>query len=157
MIKLAFFKQEDFSGINYTLDEQQQQYTATTEKALQRIKDRNDSKAFAVTVFEDEKPAGFFVLDFGDDKFELTDNKNSVLLRSLSVNPELQGKGIGKTAMQKTDDFVERNFPECDEIVLAVNQKNNSAYHVYLKTGYITNEKTIIGRSGPQYVMSKKF
>ncbi|MDQ0780311.1 GNAT family N-acetyltransferase [Chryseobacterium sp. W4I1] len=157
MISLAFFKKEDFFGVNYTLDEEQKQYTSTAEKALQRIKDKNDSKAFAVTVFEDKKPAGFFVLDFGDDKFELTDNKNSVLLRSLSVNPELQGKGIGKAAMQKADDFVKLNFPQCDEIVLAVNHKNHSAYHVYLKTGYIKHEKTIIGRSGPQYVMSKKF
>lgn len=157
MISLSFFKQEDFSGVNYTLGEEQKQYTSTAEKALQRIKDRSDSKAFAVTIFEDENPAGFFVLDFGEDKFELTDNKNSVLLRSLSVNPELQGKGIGKAAMQKTDDFVKVNFPECDEIVLAVNQKNNSAYHIYIKAGFIKNDKIIIGRSGPQYVMSKKF
>ncbi|PIF44423.1 acetyltransferase (GNAT) family protein [Chryseobacterium sp. 52] len=156
MISLAFFKQEDFSGVNYILDEEQQKYTSGAEKALQRIKDRNDSQGFAVTVFKDEEPAGFFVLDFGEDKFELTENEHSVLLRSLSVNPELQGRGIGKAAMQKADDFVREQFPDCDEIVLAVNQKNLSAYHIYLKTEYVYEGKTIIGRSGPQYVMSKK-
>jgi N-acetylglutamate synthase-like GNAT family acetyltransferase len=36
------------------------------------------------------------VLDFGKDKFELTDNESSVLVRSLSVNPQMQGRGIGK-------------------------------------------------------------
>jgi hypothetical protein len=42
------------------------------------------------------------------------------------------------------------------KLVLAVNQKNESAYHIYLKAGYIYDGKTRIGRSGPQYLMYKK-
>ncbi|WP_223606885.1 N-acetyltransferase [Chryseobacterium sp. OSA05B] len=156
MVSLAFFKQEDFSGLNYALDETQQQYTATVEDALKRISERNDSEAFAITVFEDDQPSGFFVLDFGEDKLELTDNKKSVLIRSLSINPGLQGKGIGKKAMEIVGEFVKKNFQDCNEIVLAVNQKNIPAYHVYLKTGYLYDGKTRMGRSGPQYLMYKK-
>ncbi|HCA07112.1 GNAT family N-acetyltransferase [Chryseobacterium sp.] len=156
MVRLELFKQEDFSALNYALDENQQQYTSTVEQALNRISERNDSKAFSVTVFEDDEPAGFFVLDFGDDKFELTDNTQSALLRSLSINPVLQGRGIGKEAMQIVDEFVKKTFPDCDEIVLAVNQKNLSAYHLYLKTGYAYDGKSRMGRSGPQYLMYKK-
>ncbi|MCT2561291.1 GNAT family N-acetyltransferase [Chryseobacterium herbae] len=156
MINLAFFKQEDFSGLNYALDENQQQYTSTVEQALKRISERNDSEAFAITVFEDDQPSGFFVLDFGEDKLDLTDNKKSVLIRSLSINPGLQGRGIGKGAMQIVDEFVKENFQDCNEIVLAVNQKNIPAYHVYLKTGYLYDGKSRMGRSGPQYLMYKK-
>lgn len=68
----------------------------------------------------------------------------------------MQGRGIGKIAMMLIDDFVRKNFKQCDEIVLAVNQKNDSAYHIYLKAGYIFDGKTRIGRSGPQYLMYKK-
>lgn len=157
MTSLEFFKEQDFAELNYALDESQQQFTSTVEKALDRIQERNDGKAFAVTIFEDKKPAGFFVLDFGEDKRDLTDNEKSVLLRSLSINPGLQGKGIGKSAMHKVDGFVREHFPDCDEIVLAVNQKNISAYHIYLKAGYLYDGKTRIGRSGPQYLMHKKF
>lgn len=156
MVSLEFFKQEDFSELHYVLDENQLQYTSTAKQALQRIEDRNDSNGFAITVFDDAKPCGFFVLDFGEDKFELTDNKKSVLLRSLSINPNVQGKGIGKAAMQTVDDFVKQNFPDCNEIVLAVNQKNRAAYHIYLKTGYLYDGKSRMGRSGPQYLMYKK-
>ncbi|KMQ58571.1 GNAT family acetyltransferase [Chryseobacterium angstadtii] len=156
MIYLELFKQEDFIKLNYALDEDQLQYTSTVEKALQRIKDRSDLKEFPVTVFENQEPAGFFVLDFGNDKLDLTDNESSVLLRSLSINPDFQGKGIGKAAMQIVDEFVRQNFTDCDEIVLAVNQRNVPAYHIYLKTGYLYDGKTRIGRSGPQYLMSKK-
>ncbi|MGG5209885.1 GNAT family N-acetyltransferase [Chryseobacterium sp. MIQD13] len=156
MIILKFFKEQDFTELDYTLDENQLQYTSNVKKALERIKENNDSKSFAVTIFQDEKPAGFFVLDFGGDKLDLTDNEKSVLLRSLSVNPDLQGKGIGKEAMQKADDFVKENFHDCDEIVLAVNQRNLSAYHIYLKAGYLYDGKSRMGRSGPQYLMYKK-
>lgn len=156
MIRLAFFEPKDIVEVGYDLDENQSRFTATARQALQNIEEREDNDAFPITIFDDETPVGFFVLDFGKDKFELTDNENSVLVRSLSINPNRQGTGIGKTAMAMMDDFVRENFKSCDEIVLAVNQKNDSAYHIYLKVGYIYEGKTRMGRSGPQYLMHKK-
>lgn len=156
MIRLEFFKQEDLSKVSYSLDENQLRFTATAEQALQNIEKRDDNDAFPITILEDEIPVGFFVLDFGEDKFELTDNKNSVLIRSLSVNPEMQGKGMGKQAMMQVDDFIRNHFKDCNEIVLAVNEKNELAYHIYLTVGYIYEGKNRIGRSGPQYLMYKK-
>ncbi|SDQ16022.1 Protein N-acetyltransferase, RimJ/RimL family [Chryseobacterium soldanellicola] len=156
MVHLKFYASEDFSELNYALDETQIQYTSTAEMALQRIKERADGKAFPVTIFEDEKPSGFFVLDFGNDKFDLTDNVNSVLLRSLSVNPQLQGKGIGKAAMLEVDQFVKNHFKDCEEIVLGVNFNNPGAYDLYIKVGYHHEGKTMIGRNGPQRIMYKK-
>jgi len=155
MIHLEFFKPEDLSGVSYALDENQMRFTATAQQALQSISERDDD-AFPVTIFENDQVVGFFVLDFGKDKFELTDDKTSVLLRSLSVNPQMQGRGIGKIAMLEVGNFVKNHFGDCKEIVLAVNQKNDSAYHIYLQSGYIFDGKTRIGRSGPQYLMYKK-
>jgi len=156
MVHLKFYEQKDFPGVNYTLDENQLQYTATAEQALQRIEEREDTLAFPITILKDEDPCGFFVLDFGDDKLELTDNKDAMLLRSFSINPELQGKGIGKQVMIQLDEFVRENFKDCDEIVLAVNQNNASAYHLYIRTGYRDEGKIRIGRSGPQHILYKK-
>ncbi|WP_312397991.1 GNAT family N-acetyltransferase [Chryseobacterium sp.] len=156
MVRLQFFRPEDLSGVNYTLNELQLQYTSTAEFALNRISERNTGLEFAVTIFNDEEIAGFFTLDFGEDKLDLTDNQNSTLLRSLSINPEMQGKGIGKNAMIQVDDFVRKNFKDCNEIVLAVNQNNISTYELYLKVGYLYEGKSRIGRSGPQYLMFKR-
>ncbi|WP_343681312.1 GNAT family N-acetyltransferase [Chryseobacterium arthrosphaerae] len=156
MIHLKFFIPEHLAGVSYVLDENQMRFTATAQQALQNISERDDSDAFPITIFEDDIPAGFFVLDFGKDKLDLTDNQDSVLIRSLSVNPQMQGRGIGKLAMMKVDEFVREHFKNCNELVLAVNQKNDSAYHIYLQAGYIYDGKTRIGRSGPQYLMHKK-
>ncbi|MGG7552952.1 GNAT family N-acetyltransferase [Chryseobacterium arthrosphaerae] len=156
MIHLKFFTPEHLTRVSYALDENQMRFTATAQQALQNISERDDSDAFPITIFEDDIPAGFFVLDFGKDKLDLTDNQDSVLIRSLSVNPQMQRRGIGKRAMMKVDEFVREHFKNCNELVLAVNQKNDSAYHIYLQAGYIYDGKTRIGRSGPQYLMHKK-
>lgn len=155
MVSLHFFKSEDILELGYTLDENQSLFTATVKQALEHIEERNDGLSYPTTILYEGKPAGFFVLDFGEDKFDLPQNKSAVLLRSFSINPLLQGKGIGKSAMMNLDDFVKENFRECAEIVLAVNEKNSSAYQLYIKTGYVFDGKTRMGRSGPQYLMHK--
>jgi hypothetical protein len=54
------------------------------------------------------------------------------------------------------DEFVKNHFDGCDEIVLAVNHNNTIAYEIYLKTGYFYDGKSRKGRSGPQFLLSKK-
>lgn len=85
----------------------------------------------------------------------MTENKDSVLLRSLSINPDFQGKGVGKSVMMIIDDFIKEHFKDCNEIVLSVNERNDFAFEIYLKQHYIYDGKKIAGRSGPQFVMSK--
>lgn len=159
MISLKFYEPENFPELDYILDDIQSQYTATAKQSLEKIEERNQKEdffAYPITIFQNEKVAGFFVLDFGDDKFDLTENPDSVLLRSLSINPAFQGQGIGKSAMMEVDHFIKEHFSDCNEIVLAVNEQNKSAFQLYSKTGYIFDGKTRMGRSGPQYLMYKK-
>ncbi|MCU7612927.1 GNAT family N-acetyltransferase [Chryseobacterium sp. GMJ5] len=159
MINLKFYKPDHLPELDYALDDIQSQFTATAKQALEKIEERNlndDFFAYPITIFYNEKAAGFFVLDFGDDKLDLTENKNAVLLRSLSVNPDFQGKGIGKQAMIEVDLFIREHFSECDEIVLAVNEKNTVAFQIYSNTGYQYEGKMRDGRSGPQFLMTKK-
>lgn len=157
MITLSFYKSEDFEDLtSYSLDELQSQFTAMPKATLEIIKEKNTGDKFPVTIFYQDKAVGFFVLDFGEDKFELTENENSTLLRSLSINPDYQGKGIGKTSMIILSDFVKDSFPECDEIVLAVNFNNKSAYDLYLKCGFEDQDKTRQMSKGWQNLLSKK-
>lgn len=159
MTELKFYQPEDLSELDYVLDDIQSQYTAAAKQSLEKIEERNqrgDFFAYPVTIFYQEKIAGFFVLDFGEDKFDLTENADSVLLRSLSINPDFQGKGIGKSAMTEADHFIRKHFTDCNEIVLAVNEKNIHAFQLYNETGYEFEGKTREGRSGTQLLMFKK-
>ncbi|MDQ1095021.1 MULTISPECIES: GNAT family N-acetyltransferase [Chryseobacterium] len=156
MVSLRFFQPEDLSELSYSLDEVQDKNTSLAAKALERIRHRNTGEEFPVTALYDGMPAGFLSLDFGEDKYDLTENLKAVLFRSFSVNPSLQGKGIGTSIMLELDRFIKNYFKDCNEIVLAVNQQNHSAYQLYLRTGYSYEGKSRIGRNGPQDVLSKK-
>jgi len=159
MTELKFYQSEDLSELDYILDDIQSQYTATAKQSLEKIEERNqrgDFFAYPITIFYQEKIAGFFVLDFGEDKFDLTENADSVLSRSLSIKTDFQGKGIGKSAMTEADHFIREHFTDCNEIVLAVNEKNTHAIKLYNETGYEFEGKTREGRSGTQFLMFKK-
>ena len=156
MVTLKNYNPEDFPKINYILSEEQMQFTALPENALQRIKERNDGKKHPICILQNEEIVGFFVLDTSDDKKELSENEQAILLRSLSINPLFQGKGIAKEAMFLVPDFVKKYFPNHNEIVLAVNSQNHLAYQLYLKTNYVDEGKTNKGRNGLQHVLSLK-
>ena len=157
MIKLVKYNPSHLKNLSdYALDETQKPFTALPLEALDRIAQRNDSEnAHPITILLDEKPIGFFVLDSGPDKSELTNNQHAFLLRSLSINPQYQGKGYGKIAMKLIDKFVIKNFSEINEIVLVVNQKNKAAYNLYLKVGYLDEGKTRISVKGLQHILTK--
>ncbi|WP_100076763.1 GNAT family N-acetyltransferase [Chryseobacterium camelliae] len=156
MVSLRFFQPEDLAELSYSLDEVQAGNTSLAAKALERFRQRNTGKEFPVTILFNGKPAGFFSLDFGEDKHDLTNNPEAVLFRSFSINPLLQGKGIGTSVMTELEGFIKTNFKDCNEVVLAVNQSNTSAYQLYLKAGYCYGGKSRIGRSGPQDILYKK-
>lgn len=158
MVTLQKYNFTHFPYLDYRLDEEQDKFTAIAPVALERLTQRNlqgDFSAFPITIFFERLPAGFFVLDFGNDKLDLSDNPNSVLLRSLSINPKFQGKGVGKNAMLKIPELLKNYFPQTTEIVLAVNEKNTVAAVLYEKCGYIFSSKTRIGTSGLQRIMIK--
>jgi ribosomal protein S18 acetylase RimI-like enzyme len=159
MISLKFYQAEDFKELNYQLSDLQMEYTASVDLALQRISEREKNGDFfakPISIFEEKKAVGFFVLDFGKDKLELSENPDCILVRSFSINPKFQGLGYGKTAMNFVYDFIKNNYPEVSEVVLSVNEKNDLAYQIYLKTGYHFYGKTREGRSGLQRILTKK-
>ena len=141
--------------MNYSLPEDQINFTALPKLAFERLAERMDNLAHPITILLDDKPSGFFILDYGDDKIELTKNENSLLVRSLSINPVYQGLGYGKVAMKMMDDFVKEYFPTINELVLAVNFKNRSAYQLYLNVGYVDDGSQREWYNGKQHLLKK--
>lgn len=156
MVKLEKYEPRFFEALSYQLDEKQSDFTASVDYCLNTRKDLEDPEKTLITIMYMDNPVGFFILDIGDDKYRLTKNPTSVLIRSFSINPEYQGKGIGKETMRLVSEFVARYFEGVEEMVLAVNFKNDSAYHVYLKSDFIDDGKVADGRKGSQHVLTKR-
>ena len=134
----------------FSLFEEQHQFTALPEEAL-AVKDEN---RFPIVMFDNEKAVGFFVLHQGEAIREYSSNPNALLLRAFSINQIHQGKGYAKEGMNRLRGFTREHFPEIDEIVLAVNERNLAAKSLYLKSGFEDHGKKLMGRKGWQSILT---
>ncbi|WP_270181470.1 GNAT family N-acetyltransferase [Alkalihalobacillus sp. CinArs1] len=135
----------------FTLSDDQMRYTSLPMPAFETC--MKDPERHPVVILSGERVVGFFVLHSGEGAKEYTSNKNAMLLRALSIDQKEQGKGYGKHAMFLVKDYVKSNFPEIDEVVLAVNVKNGVARSIYLEQGYVDLGKKKEGRSGPMSIL----
>lgn len=142
--------------LSYALSDEQMQFTALPKDWF----DDERADAYKVAILDDElcRAVGFFVLDFGQDKYRYTDNPNAVLLRSMSINPTFQGMGYAKNALnfKCLQEFCKTHIPLCHEIVLGVNHANVSAQRLYEKAGFIKQARTFMGQKGEQWVYCLK-
>ncbi len=156
-IQLSFYNATHFEALNsYELDEIQSEFTVSVYDSIFLRKVETIEGKYPVSILIENKPIGYFVLDLSKEKLDFTEESNAILLRSLSLNPLFQGKGLGKQAMLLTDEFVKKNFPEIKKIVLSVNVRNTSAYQLYLKSGYSDSGRIFVGIKGPQHIMEKQ-
>ncbi|MCP3032288.1 GNAT family N-acetyltransferase [Halobacillus sp. A1] len=108
-----------------------------------------------VVIVSDDVPVGFFLLHETDRVKEFSTNPHAMLLTALSINHPEQGKGYARQGMLLLESFVREKFPECNEIVLAVNHTNIAAQKLYVKAGFHDTGKRILGPIGEQYLMKK--
>jgi len=106
-----------------------------------------------VTIMAGNHIVGFFVLDIGDDRFIYTDNPRSILLRGFSIHPDNQGQGIAQKSIEALPTFIQQQFPQFDEVVLGVNERNEAARHVYIKAGFKDEGRRHLGSKGQQYAL----
>jgi RimJ/RimL family protein N-acetyltransferase len=150
-LRLTRYTTEYDSTLNeFTLPEDQEKFTALPTEMIHLSK--VDTTRNPVVLLNQNHPVGFFVLQFGDRVKEYTSNKKALLLIALSINSSEQGKGYAKTGMRLLPAFVHQEFPESDEIVLAVNHKNIPAQKLYKKVGFEDTGRRKVGKMGEQFI-----
>lgn len=154
-VALAFYEEKYKSILSdYDLSEEQIRFTSLPSEAI--IACEIDTTRYPVVILANGEPAGFFVLHGWEGVKVYSDNRNAILLRAYSVNAKSQGKGIAKKSIFILDSFVKSNFPNCNEIILAVNHQNTVAQHLYKVSGFVDKGIRVMGRMGEQYVFHKE-
>ncbi|WP_404460530.1 GNAT family N-acetyltransferase [Sutcliffiella horikoshii] len=154
-VKLEAYQPEHLEElIEYKLTESQLEFTSHPKEAL--LACETDKGRRPIVILENGHPAGFFVLYQGEELTRYTDNPNAILLRAYSVALPFQGKGIARRSLELLPSFVLKNFPRVDEVVLAVNLRNEAAQRVYLRAGFKDSGRRVMGRMGEQYVYRLK-
>jgi RimJ/RimL family protein N-acetyltransferase len=152
-VNILRYKPEYFESLEeFELPKEQEQFTALPTEMLEVTDERHP-----IVILTNNEPVGFFVLHSSNRVKEYTDNPNAMLLTALSINHSQQGRGYAKEGMKQIKVFVNQEFPECNEIVLAVNKKNIAARKLYEKVGYIDTGRRRMGKIGEQLILSFSF
>ncbi|NMH68378.1 GNAT family N-acetyltransferase [Bacillus sp. RO3] len=149
-IELNHFSNEHLDALlSFELPDDQEQFTALPSQMMSVTEGQH-----RIVILSENEPVGFFLLHSTERVKEYSDNPNAMLLTALSVNHAEQGKGYAKRGMLLLGDFVQSEFPECDEIVLVVNHQNIPAQHLYARVGFKDTGRRKIGPIGEQFVMN---
>lgn len=135
----------------YTLPEEQVQFTAHPMELLNHAKQGPTRNP--IVILADDKPVGIFSLQSGSRVQEYTTKEKSLLLTSFSINYTEQGNGYAKRALQLLPNYVGLYFPNIEEIVLAVNERNIPAQKLYITVGFEDRGQRRMGPIGPQLVL----
>ena len=150
-VALTFYSEAYESSIHsYTLPEEQLIYTALPTEAIAKCKQGRDRTPILILAVN--KLAGFFVLDAGEVVKEYTESSGALLIRSYSIHPDYQGKGVGKKSLKLLPFFINHHFPTINKVVLGVNYKNTAAQHLYKRSGFVDTNRHIFGSQGKQFV-----
>lgn len=151
-VVLRLVKKEDIVQLNnYDLEEQQLRFTGMPADAI-RLAEKDPERHPVVILYQNEI-AGFFVLHKGEGPKPYTDRPKSILMRTYSIRNSYQGKGIAQESLCLLPAFVRNEFPEVEQIILAVNNANTRAQHIYFKAGFTDTGRRITGRIGEQAIL----
>ncbi|WP_027963990.1 GNAT family N-acetyltransferase [Halalkalibacillus halophilus] len=151
-VKLSHYSTEHQKALDsFVLPEDQIKFTALPNKYTEVEEGQH-----RIVILNNSKPVGFFLLHATARVKDYSDNPKAMLLTSLSINQAAQGKGVAKQAMTQLREFVKREFPSCDELVLAVNHKNIAAQKLYEKVDFQDTGRRVYGPIGEQFVMSSE-
>lgn len=138
--------------LSFQLPPEQAQFTGLPEETLQDTCD--DHSKMGVVIARGDRAVGFFVLHTGEgiaDFFQ--DYSGAVLLRAFLMDYASQGQGFAKAAMALLPDFIRRHYPEAQQIVLAVNERNIPAGQLYARAGFQDYGLRRSGSKGPQLIL----
>ncbi|MEX0137547.1 GNAT family N-acetyltransferase [Bacillus cereus] len=137
---------------NYKLSEEQLQFTGTPKKCIELS--RTDTDRHSILFLANNKLVTFFVLHENEGVKPYSENPKAMLLRAFSTDYYYQGKGYAKQSLLFLPDFIRKEYPYINEIVLAVNIKNITAQSLYKKCGFIDEGVRKIGKKGQLIIMS---
>lgn len=130
-------------------------FTAHPKEKVKELDE--DRQLFPLLICKEETVVGFFCLNGYPATEAFSDNSKALVLRTLSTDERYRGKGLGKAGMRALETFLPLEFPECDEIVLAVNHQNLLAQTLYREIGFEDTGKRLNGPLGQQYVYRKHY
>ncbi|MDR6120972.1 RimJ/RimL family protein N-acetyltransferase [Bacillus sp. SLBN-46] len=152
-MQLYFYNERFKQDIEqYQITEDQLRFTG---KPLDCIElSQEDVDRYSILAMDEKQLVTYFDLHKNEGVKPYSDNKNAILIRAFSTDSRHLGKGYATKVLKLLPGFVKEHFSEINELVLAVNLKNEAAQGLYKKCGFIDEGVRRMGPKGELIVMS---
>jgi ribosomal protein S18 acetylase RimI-like enzyme len=149
-INLMFYDErylEDLGKIHLTEDNKR--FAGTPHDVLGTL---DDPHRRMVLILNENTCIGYFVLHEKEGALDIGFDDKALLIRSLAVDPLVQGKGFAFQEMDMLPPFVKTHYPNINKIVLIVNEKNIPAQKLYQKVGFVEHSSRVNEIHGVQLI-----
>ncbi len=151
MIEFLPLSQDDLHRVaQLAVHPDQVKFSGTIEEAFATA--NPDVDRYAIT--DGTAVVGFFKIDQGYNTVHDFAPPTGLGLRTVMVDANRQGQGIGQAVCRALPAHLARHYPKACSLWLTVNLRNPGAVRAYLKGGFAdTGEQWLQGDAGPQHIL----
>lgn len=132
------------------VEESQREFIGDFAATLRSLSERMTGHV----IFDEGRPAGFFVIDLDYASQHDFADRGSVGLRSFFIAGPFQGRGLAKQAIRQLGSYLKSQRIEAKTVFLTVNCRNTVAASLYAKWGFRDDGNLYLGGPwGPQHIM----
>ncbi|MBP0596147.1 GNAT family N-acetyltransferase [Paraburkholderia sp. LEh10] len=153
-VKLRLLSSADRATINHlTLHPEQEQFVSPFDLIFCKLRNSTCPEwVHPFSIVDCEQIIGFFVLR-EQAALPAWAPLGVVTLHSLRIDRSHQGNGYGRAAIELAAQWIQKNRPYSNRLMLGVNVRNTKAKEVYLKIGFRDTGATCCGSSGLQKIL----
>lgn len=130
------------------VSKEQQEFGGTFPGSVEDWKRRSGSNTYGLAFFvEGQTPAGIVLLKRPPDSPDWTPPK-AISLHGLKIAKALQGRGLGRSALQLSIEGAQARWPDATKLILAVDAGTVAALTLYQRFGMSDSGPIFKGRVG---------
>lgn len=138
----------------YYIAPEMKEFSVEPSKAILLAEEKPSMQV--VLAYDKNKLVSCFALDVGEDVGKYTANDRAILFGKFTIDSHCARQGYATKILAVLPDFIAKEYPAKDEIVLGVNERNSIAQRLYKKAGFSNTGRHFLGPIGELHVYSKK-
>src|SRR5690554_8197592 len=114
MLQLVSYNEEHFEALNYKLFPEQAKFTSSIDQCKED-EVFSDFQKSVITIMYNDEPIGFFILDKGNDKFNVDLNTRKILVKQTvkvynELRPHLSNHYLTPMQMHQQEELIPKSY-----------------------------------------------
>lgn len=126
---------------------EQIEFAGCGAKQLEAVENHTSGQLVGLAILDGQTAVGFLVLKHGSTLPPWAP-VGAALISGMRIDSAQQGRGLGSAALVLLRAWIKRNWQDCDELLLTVDEENHGGRKAYQRAGFEEIGKPEPGRIG---------